>query len=46
MVRAAALYLREEREETRGQEIGSIGFCLGGTLSALLACAIRSSARR
>ena len=38
IVRAAALYLREEREETRGQMIGSVGFCLGGTLSALLAC--------
>ena len=37
-VGAAALYLREEREETRGGKLGSVGFCLGGTLSALLAC--------
>ncbi|MGH7297089.1 MAG: dienelactone hydrolase family protein, partial [Polyangiaceae bacterium] len=35
---AATKYLREERAETRGQKIGSVGYCLGGGLSALLAC--------
>jgi carboxymethylenebutenolidase len=37
-VQAAARYLRETRPETRGAKIGSVGFCLGGGLSALLAC--------
>jgi carboxymethylenebutenolidase len=31
-------YLREERTETRGQKIACVGFCMGGGLSALLAC--------
>jgi carboxymethylenebutenolidase len=31
-------HLREERPETRGQKIGCVGFCMGGGLSALLAC--------
>lgn len=31
-------HLREERTETRGQKIGCVGFCMGGGLSALLAC--------
>jgi carboxymethylenebutenolidase len=31
-------YLREERPETKGQKIGCVGFCMGGGLSALLAC--------
>jgi carboxymethylenebutenolidase len=35
---AATHYLREERSETRGQKIGSVGYCMGGGLSALLAC--------
>ena len=35
---ATTTYLREERAETRGQKIGSVGYCLGGGLSALLAC--------
>jgi carboxymethylenebutenolidase len=35
---AATGYLRTENEATRGQKIGSVGFCLGGGLSALLAC--------
>jgi carboxymethylenebutenolidase len=40
IVQAAARYLREARPETRGAKakIGSIGFCLGGGLSGLLAC--------
>jgi len=35
---AATKYLREERADTRGQKIGSVGYCAGGGLSALLAC--------
>jgi carboxymethylenebutenolidase len=31
-------HLREERVETRGQKIACVGFCMGGGLSALLAC--------
>jgi carboxymethylenebutenolidase len=31
-------YLREERAETRGQRTACVGFCMGGGLSALLAC--------
>jgi carboxymethylenebutenolidase len=31
-------YLREERPETKGQKVGCVGFCMGGGLSALLAC--------
>jgi carboxymethylenebutenolidase len=31
-------YLREDRAETRGQKIACVGFCMGGGLSALLAC--------
>ncbi len=31
-------HLREERTETRGQKIACVGFCMGGGLSALLAC--------
>ncbi len=31
-------HLREERAETRGQKIACVGFCMGGGLSALLAC--------
>lgn len=37
-VRAAVDWLRNEQPLTRGQEIGSVGFCMGGGLSALLAC--------
>ena len=37
-VRAAAAYLRDERQETRGQKLGAVGFCMGGGLSGLLAC--------
>jgi carboxymethylenebutenolidase len=35
---AATRHLREERAETRGQKVASIGYCMGGGLSALLAC--------
>ncbi len=31
-------YLHDERAETRGQKIACVGFCMGGGLSALLAC--------
>ena len=31
-------HLRDERVETRGQKIACVGFCMGGGLSALLAC--------
>jgi carboxymethylenebutenolidase len=31
-------HLHDERAETRGQKIGCVGFCMGGGLSALLAC--------
>ncbi|HWX25504.1 MAG TPA: dienelactone hydrolase family protein, partial [Vicinamibacteria bacterium] len=31
-------YLRGECASTRGQKIASVGFCMGGALSALLAC--------
>lgn len=36
---AATTYLRQEQPVTRGQPIGSVGFCLGGGLSARLAAA-------
>ena len=32
------LYLRHEHDATRGQRVGCVGFCMGGGLSALLAC--------
>ena len=31
-------HLRDERPETRGKRRGCVGFCMGGGLSALLAC--------
>ena len=37
-LRRAVGYLRRERPETRGQKVGCVGFCMGGGLSALLAC--------
>jgi carboxymethylenebutenolidase len=38
VLRAAVGHLRRERPETRGQKIACVGFCMGGALSALLAC--------
>ena len=38
IAQAAVAYLREERSETRGRKIASVGFCVGGALSAMLAC--------
>ena len=37
-LRSAVRYLRTERPETRQQPVGCVGFCMGGGLSALLAC--------
>jgi carboxymethylenebutenolidase len=34
---AAAAWLRDDQPLTRGQRIGSVGFCMGGALSGLLA---------
>jgi carboxymethylenebutenolidase len=36
---AATRYLRDKQPATRGQKLGSVGFCLGGGLSARLAAA-------
>jgi carboxymethylenebutenolidase len=38
LLRQGYRYLREERPETKGQKVGCVGFCMGGGLSALLAC--------
>jgi carboxymethylenebutenolidase len=35
---AATKFLREENPSTRGAPVGSVGYCMGGGLSALLAC--------
>ncbi len=37
-LRKAVGYLRAERPESTGQKVGCVGFCMGGGLSALLAC--------
>lgn len=37
-LRRAVRYLRTERAESRQQRVGCVGFCMGGGLSALLAC--------
>jgi carboxymethylenebutenolidase len=37
-LRKAVAYLRSERPETKGRKVGCVGFCMGGGLSALLAC--------
>jgi carboxymethylenebutenolidase len=37
-LRKAVSYLRTERPETKGRKTGCVGFCMGGGLSALLAC--------
>jgi carboxymethylenebutenolidase len=34
----ASRALRHERSETRGKKVACVGFCMGGGLSALLAC--------
>jgi carboxymethylenebutenolidase len=37
-LRKAVGYLRHECSESKGQKVGCVGFCMGGGLSALLAC--------
>jgi carboxymethylenebutenolidase len=37
-LREAVAYLRTERSESAGRKVGCVGFCMGGGLSALLAC--------
>jgi carboxymethylenebutenolidase len=37
-LRRAFNYLKTERLETKGNKVGCVGFCMGGGLSALLAC--------
>jgi carboxymethylenebutenolidase len=37
-LRAAVRHLRTVRQETREQKVACVGFCMGGGLSALLAC--------
>lgn len=37
-LRSAVRHLRTGMDETKGQPVGCIGFCMGGGLSALLAC--------
>ena len=37
-LKSAVRYLRHERPESKGQKAGCVGFCMGGGLSALLAC--------
>lgn len=37
-VTAATEYLREQEPASRGKRVASVGFCLGGALSAQLAC--------
>ncbi len=44
---ASSRFLREGHERTRGEAVLSVGFCMGGSLSALLAChdpALRAAA--
>jgi carboxymethylenebutenolidase len=38
LLRSAFRHLRAERPETKGQKVACVGFCMGGGLSALLAC--------
>lgn len=37
-LRQAVSYLKTECPETNGKKVGCVGFCMGGGLSALLAC--------
>jgi carboxymethylenebutenolidase len=37
-LRKAVGYLKTECPETKGKKVGCVGFCMGGGLSALLAC--------
>jgi carboxymethylenebutenolidase len=37
-LKMAFRHLRDGRPETKGQKVGCVGFCMGGSLSALLSC--------
>jgi carboxymethylenebutenolidase len=37
-LRSAFRHLREENPATKGRKVACVGFCMGGGLSALLAC--------
>ncbi len=37
-LRAGVRYLRTSAPQSQGQKVASVGFCMGGALSALLAC--------
>jgi carboxymethylenebutenolidase len=37
-LKSASSFLRNEYNATKNQSIGSVGFCMGGALSAMLAC--------
>jgi carboxymethylenebutenolidase len=37
-IRNGVKHLRKEKPETKDQKVGCVGFCMGGGLSALLAC--------
>ena len=38
IIRAAASFLTETNDLTKGAKLGAVGFCMGGGLSGLLAC--------
>lgn len=37
-LRATVQYLQETNEATKGQKVGTVGYCMGGALSAAMAC--------
>ena len=42
---SAVSFLRNEYPMTKNQSVGSVGYCMGGALSALLACKVTGFAR-